>query len=58
MARRSILALISGVAVAGFALSACGSSSLSSGTATSAAGGASTPAATAKAAAADPALVA
>ena len=58
MARRSILTLISGVAVAGFALSACGSSSLSSGTATSAAGGASTPAATAKAAAADPALVA
>ena len=58
MARRSILALISGVAVAGFALSACGSSSLSSGPATSAAGGASTPATTAKAAAADPALVA
>ena len=53
MARRSILALISGVAVAGLALSACGSNSLSSGTASSAAS-----AAVSKATAVDPALVA
>ena len=60
MARRSILALISGVAVAGLALSACGSNSLSSGTASSAAAGASSAASAAvsKATAVDPALVA
>ena len=60
MARRSILALISGVAVAGLALSACGSNSLSSGTASSVVSGASSAASAAvsKATAVDPALVA
>ena len=56
----TLLALISGVAVAGLALSACGSNSLSSGTASSAAAGASSAASAAvsKATAVDPALVA
>ena len=60
MARRSILTLISGVAVAGLALSACGSNSLSSGSASSAAAGASSAASAAvsKATTVDPALVA
>ena len=60
MARRSILTLISGVAVAGLALSACGSNSLSSGSASSPAAGASSAASAAvsKATTVDPALVA